>query len=89
MITTMSNLRANLGGLCKRVLSTQRPIRIRRRDGKEVVLVAAEQFDSMAETQHLLSSPENAARLLESLARARRGSEKPMTIEELRAAIGL
>jgi antitoxin YefM len=53
------------------------------------VLIAAEESDSLSETAHLLSSPENAARLLAALARARKGEGETMTLEELRAAVGL
>jgi len=51
--------------------------------------LAADEFDSWNETVHLLSSPANAARLLEALARARKGKGKPMSIGELRAALGV
>lgn len=37
----------------------------------------------------LFASPANAARLLEALAAAQRGTTPAMTVEELRAAVGL
>jgi antitoxin YefM len=40
------------------------------------------------ETAHLLRSPKNAERLLQTLARSEGGEGIPMTIEELRAAVG-
>ncbi len=40
-------------------------------------------------TAHLLASPRNAGRLQTALARARKGKGKPMTVEELRASVGL
>jgi antitoxin YefM len=89
MVTTLSQLRGRLNSYCEQVVARRRPIRIRRRKGGDVVLLAAEEFDSLAETAHLLSSPANAARLLAALARARRNKTKPMTVEDLRAAVGL
>jgi antitoxin YefM len=89
METTLSQLRGKLKSYCDRAVADRQPIRIRRRNGGDVILVAADEFDSLAETAHLLSSPKNAARLLAALARARRGKTKPMTVEELRAVLGL
>jgi antitoxin YefM len=90
METTLSKLRGNLKDYCdNRALANRQPIRIRRRKGEDLVLLAADEYKSLAETAHLLASPSNAARLLESLARARKGKIKPMTIGELRAAVGI
>ena len=89
METTLSQLRGKLKSYCDQAVANRQAIRIRRRKGGDVVLLAAEEFDSLAETAHLLSSPANAARLLAALARARRNKIKPMTVEELRAALGI
>jgi antitoxin YefM len=89
METTLSKLRGRLKSFCDQTVASRQPIRIRRRNGGDVVLVAADEFDSLAETAHLLSSPENAARLLAALARARRKKLKPLSVEELRAAVGI
>ena len=89
METTLSKLRGHLKDYCDKAISQREPIRIRRRNGEDLVLVAAEEYDGLAETAHLLSSPKNATRILEALARTRKGKMKPMTIEELRAAVGL
>ncbi len=89
METTLSKLRARLKTFCDQTVANHQPIRIRRRNGGDVILVAADEFDSMAETAHLLSSPQNAARLLAALARARRKKVKPLSVKELRAALGI
>ena len=72
MKTTLSKLGSRLKAFCDRTVARRQPIRIHRRNGEDVVLVAADEFDSLVETVHLLSSPKNAARLLTALARARR-----------------
>ena len=89
METTLSKLRGKLKSYCDQAVANRQPIRVRRRNGGDVVIMAADDFDSLTETAHLLSSPVNASRLLAALARARRNKIKPMTVEELRAAVGL
>ena len=46
---------------------------ITRRDGGDAVLMSLAQYQSMAETLHLLSSPANAAHLAESIAQYKAG----------------
>ena len=87
--TSLSKLRGRLKSFCDQAVADREPIRVRRRTGEDVVLLAADEYDSLAETIHLLSSPRNAARLLASLAEARRGKGKPMTLKDLRAALRL
>ena len=86
---TLSQLRKSLSDYCDQAATKRQPIRIRRRNGDDVVLLSAKEYDSLTETAHLLSSPRNAVRLLAALERARKGSVKPMKIEELRAALGI
>ncbi|WP_281288254.1 type II toxin-antitoxin system Phd/YefM family antitoxin [Haloactinospora alba] len=47
----------------------------------DAVLVSCEDYEALEETAHLLRSPANAQRLLESLAQARRGEyeEHPLS----------
>jgi antitoxin YefM len=87
--TTLSELRRDLKNFCDRAVDDREPVRVRRRNGKDVVLLAAEEFDSISQTAHLLASPKNARRLRAALGRARRGTTKPMTAEKLRANLGL
>ena len=89
METSFSRLRQNLKSFCDRTVSDREPIRVRRRNGEDVILMAADEYESLMETAHLLASPKNARRLLAALARARRGATKPMSIERLRATLGL
>lgn len=71
------------------VVDRNEPVRVDREGEPGVVILPADEYDSLAETAHLLSSPANAARLLAALASARQGTTKPMTLEELREAVGL
>jgi antitoxin YefM len=88
-VTTLSQLRANLKKFCDRAVSDREPIRVRRRKGEDLVLLAAHEFESLKETAHLLSSPRNATRLLKALKRAQRGATRPSPVKTLREDLGL
>jgi len=67
-----SEARRNLFPLIEQVNDDHQPVEIVSRAGS-AVLVAADEWRAMEETAHLLRSPANALRLLESLGQARRG----------------
>jgi antitoxin YefM len=48
-----------------------------REKGKDVVIMSLADFNSIQETLHLLGSPKNAARLMESIAQLREGKARP------------
>ena len=87
--TTYSAARANLAKLLDSVVEDREIVMIRRRGGKDVALIAADELESLLETAHLLRSPRNAERLLTALQRARSRTEAPQRLEELRKEIGL
>jgi antitoxin YefM len=66
MAISASEARKNLYGLIKQVSEDADSLEIVSKHGK-AVLVSAEEWRSMQETVHLLRSPANAARLLESV----------------------
>lgn len=59
---TVSETRANFGRALDEVVEDRVELVISRKAG-DVVLVAREEYDSLVETVHLLSSPANAAAL--------------------------
>jgi antitoxin YefM len=65
-----SQFRKTLDYHMERVCDDREPLLIVRRNARSVVLIAAEDYDGLVETVHLLSSPVNAARLLRSIAEA-------------------
>ena len=87
--TTYSKARQTLASLCNRVASTREPVIIRRRNGEDVALIAADELASLIETAHLMRSPRNAQRLLAALARARNEEIEPTSIEEIHKEFGL
>ncbi len=77
--------RERLAELWDRALSDREPIRLTRRGADPVVLLAADEYDGLVTTAHLLRSPANAARLLAALERARAGVDTPRSLADLRA----
>jgi antitoxin YefM len=87
--TTYSNARANLAGFCDEVTDNNEIVIIQRRKGGNVAMVAADELASLVETAHLLRSPRNAERLLESLQRALKQKGKPSDLKSLRKEMGV
>lgn len=63
----LSNARTNLDALMDHVVADRGPVKITRQNGEAVVLISESDWAGMEETIHLLSSPENAQRLMESI----------------------
>ena len=87
--TTYTQARANLSKLFDEVTENREIVIVRRRRGEDIALVAADELAGLMETAHLLRSPKNARRLLQALARAQAGTEKPQILEALKERIGL
>ena len=87
--TTYSNARAHLATLMDQVTDTREPILIRRRGAEPVALVAADELAGWMETACLLRSPKNAQRLLDASRRATTGSDERLSLDQLRARLGL
>lgn len=87
--TTYSQARANLKSLLDDVVENREQVIIRRRDGNDVAMIAADELRSLLETAHLLRSPRNAERLLAALRRAQAGKGRAETPAKLRADLGL
>ena len=65
------------------------PIIIKRSRGRDVAVVSLEELAGLEETAHLLRSPKNVRRLLESLEEVRGGQGEGLTEHELRDRFGL
>lgn len=86
--TTYSQARANFASLWDRVVDDRETVIIKRRGAGDVALIAADELSGLLETVHLLSSPENARRLLGALDDARAGRVPPDSVEGLRREFG-
>jgi antitoxin YefM len=62
-----TDLRANLAKYMDEVCDTRDALLVTRQNARSVVLISEEEYEGMLETLHLLRSPANAARLLQSI----------------------
>jgi len=81
---TYTEFRKSLKGCLDEVQESHAPLLITRQKGGDAVLVSREEYESLQETMHLLSSPNNAARLLASIEQANAGqlTERVLTDED-------
>ena len=70
---TYTELRANLAGFMDEVCNTRAPLLVTRQNARSVVMVSEEDYEGLMETVHVLRSPANALRLLESIEQAQKG----------------
>jgi antitoxin YefM len=76
-ISSYSELRRNLAAAIDRVNADREPLIITRDRGKPMAVpMSLEDFASYEETHYLLSSAENAERLLEAIGELERGGER-------------
>ena len=87
--TTYSALRGNLASYLDKVTDDREIVIVRRRGSRDVALIHADELSSILETAHLLRSPKNAERLMESLQEMDRGEGKVETVDSLRRSLGL
>lgn len=80
MSITASEARKNLFPLIEQVNNDRVPVEITSKRG-DAVLISRADYDALEETAHLLRSPANAHRLLESLAQARAGDHEEHELE--------
>jgi antitoxin YefM len=79
-VLTFTDTRQNLKSVMDRVVEDHAPVIVTRQKGDAVVMVSLEDWQSMEETLHLLSTPSNAARLTAAVAEldAGRGVEREL-----------
>jgi len=87
--TTYTALREKLAGFLDKVTDDNEVVIVRRRGGRDVAFVRAEELSSLMETAHLLRSPKNAERLLESLRELEQGGGEVVRLDDVRRAAGL
>ena len=85
--TTYTAARDQLKALMDKVVDDREVVLVRRRQGGDVAMVAAEELEGLLETAHLLRSPRNAARLLKALERAHSDSLPPLRLADLEAQL--
>lgn len=68
-----TELRRNLKKHMDSVCDSRAPLVVTRQHGEPVVMLALAEYQSLAETLHLLRDPANAERLLRSIEEAKEG----------------
>lgn len=77
-----SELRTNLKSYMDTVYENHEPLIITRKNNENLVMISIEDYNSMIETEYLLSSEKNAEHLFTSIENARKGrTEKRNLIE--------
>ncbi len=68
-----TELRNNLASLMDAVCDSRSPLVVTRQNARSVVMMSEADYEGLLETVHLLRSPANALRLLESIQQANSG----------------
>ncbi len=76
-ILTFSEARASLKTVMDDVCKDHTPAVVTRVSGDHVVMLSLADFNSIEETMYLLSSANNASRLMESIAQLKAGKAQP------------
>ena len=89
-VRNYSEVRQNLKSIMDKVIEDRVPITIMRKRGEPVIMIAQSEYDALMETFHLMRSPINAQRLLESIAQIEAGTtvEIELTDESLQRRFG-
>jgi antitoxin YefM len=87
--TTYSQARMNLASLLDQVCDESQIIVIKRRNQKNVALIAEDELSSLLECVYLLRSPENAQRLFRALEWTETAEATPQTLVELKEELGI
>ena len=84
-----SQARANFASILNEVADQQQIFVVKRRNGKNVALIAEDELSSLLESVYLLRSPENARRLHRALEWSESSEAQPQTINELKEELRL
>jgi antitoxin YefM len=80
--TNFSEFRTGLKGFLDSVEDNNETLIIKRKTGKGTVLISLDEYNSIMETMHLLSSKKNADRLYDSIEQMKAGKTVQPKLEE-------
>jgi antitoxin YefM len=87
--TTYDRACKNFEQIYDEAISTREPVVVSREGYESVSVIPTDELNRMIETIYLFQSQENAIRLLDALQRAKKRTNKPQTLDELRKNFGL
>ena len=82
-----TDLRTNLAKDMDEVCDSRVPLHVTRQNARSVVMVSEEEFEGLIETVHLLRSPVNATRLVQSIQEANNGTLTEHELIEPKASV--
>lgn len=82
-------LKQNYKEILDEVSFNKEVVIINRKNAENVALISESELGGILETAHLLRSPKNAQRLLNSLLKVQENYEVPQSIDDLRKVFGL
>ncbi|MGH8001732.1 MAG: type II toxin-antitoxin system Phd/YefM family antitoxin [Brasilonema sp.] len=87
--TTYTEACNNFDKIYDEAIQSREPVIVTREGSQSVSVIPTAELNSIIETAYLFQSPENAARLLAAIERAKARTFKPQTIDDLRQEFGL
>ncbi len=84
-----SEFRANLSSYLDKVCDDSLPMVIKRRNGKKIVIISEDDYNSMDETAYLCSTEANKEVLLEALNEPANKRKKYLSVDEIRKEFGI
>ena len=81
-VVNFTEARNNLKSLFDTVYNDSEEVIVNRKHGENVVIISLDNYNTMRETDYLLSSPKNKERLLHSIKNARTGKIKERELRE-------
>ncbi len=73
MITTYTRFKQKLKTYLDEAATLKSPLYVKKANGANIVVLAASEYESIMETLHLLKSPKNAQRLMQSIEQYEKG----------------